>query len=488
MTDLTSSRSQSLARRVSVLLPLLVMLLAVPTVVAQRPPVPAPAPVPDALDRMNESIDALTKKVWPSVVQIQVTSYGARDQAGRGNANAIFGLQRSIGSGFVIDPDGYIMTNAHVVDGAQRVQVVLPAADADGRLATALSGKTNIVPARIVGTSTEIDLALLKIDGVKVPALPLATYSNVRQGETVFAFGSPNGLRNTLTHGLVSAVARQIDPDSPLIYLQTDAPINPGNSGGPLVNIRGEVVGLNTFILSQSGGNEGLGFAIPSATVRTAFRQLKEYGQLRRQAVGMSLQTITPSLAAGLGLARDYGVIVSDVWPGGPAEAAGMKVGDVLVSVDGQPADNLPTVAYNFRLRDSPERAAIVVQRGTAQFSLSVATVEDRNELDAVSSTADVEKSTVRELGIVGVEIDARIIAVARGLRAQNGVIVMARVAGATTEVPVLVRDIIRSVNNQPVLTLQGLRETVRAIAPGTPVTLQIQRDTRLMYVSFTLE
>ena len=167
----------------------------------------------------------------------------------------------------MIDAEGYILTNAHVVSGAQRVQIVLPADNADGTLATALSGKSSLLPARIVGLATELDLALLKVDGMKLPALPLATYSQVRQGETVFAFGSPIGLRNSLTHGLVSAVARQIDPDSPLIYVQTDAPINPGNSGGPLVNIRGEVVGVNTFILSQSGGNEGLGFAIPSATV-----------------------------------------------------------------------------------------------------------------------------------------------------------------------------------------------------------------------------
>ena len=174
----------------------------------------------------------------------------------------------------------------------------------------------------------------------------------------------PIGLRNSLTHGLVSAVARQVDPDSPLIYVQTDAPINPGNSGGPLVNIRGEVVGVNTFIVSQSGGNEGLGFAIPSATARTVFRQLKQYGQLRRQEMGMSIQTITSGMAAALGLARDYGVIVSDVWPGGPAEAAGLMIGDILVSVDGQPADNLPTVNYNFRLRDSTEKVQLVVLRG----------------------------------------------------------------------------------------------------------------------------
>ena len=218
--------------------------LAASTAFAQ--PVPR-AVQPDPLVRMNESIDALTKKVWPSVVQILVTSYGAREEpAGRTDTNVVVGRQRSSGSGFVIDPEGYIMTNAHVVSGAQRVQIVLPPDNADGTLATALSGRAQLIPARIVGITTELDLALLKVEGLKLPALPLATYSQVRQGETVFAFGSPIGLRNTVTHGLISAVARQVDPDSPLIYVQTDAPINPGNSGGPLVNIRGEVVGVNT--------------------------------------------------------------------------------------------------------------------------------------------------------------------------------------------------------------------------------------------------
>jgi len=469
---------------------LLIALTLVPAVRGQRGAAP-PAPVQgtDALARMNESIDALTKKVWPSVVQILVTGYGARGEAGRGGeASVVVGRQRSVGSGFVIDPEGYIMTNSHVIDGAQKVEIVVPPPDADGRLATALSGKMNIVPARIIGTSSELDLALLKIDNVKVPALPLATYSQVHQGETVFAFGSPGGLRNTLTHGLVSAVARQIDPDSPQIYVQTDAPINPGNSGGPLVNIRGEVVGVNTFILSQSGGNEGLGFAIPSATVRTVFRQLKAFGQLRKQEVGMSLQTITPTMAAALGLSRNYGVIVSDVWPGGPAEAAGMKIGDVLLQVDDQPAENLPTVNYFFRLRDSPDRVQISVLRGAAQMVLSVAAVEDRNELDSVTSVTDTAKNIVRELGILGVEIDAGIAAAAKGLRNPQGIIVVARVAGATSEVPLLPRDVIRTVNNKPVTTLQGLRDALRALTPGSPVVLQIQREARLMYVSFTLD
>jgi serine protease Do len=471
--------------RRSILPVCLVLLLFGVTTRAQRPPVPAQ---PDALTRMNESIDALTRKVWPSVVQIQVTSYGAREEGVRGSSSIVFGKQRSVGSGFVIDPDGYIMTNAHVVSGAQRVQIVLSADNADGTLATALSNRTSLIPARIVGLTTELDLALLKVDGTKLPALPLATYSNIRQGETVFAFGSPIGLRNSLTHGLVSAVARQVDPDSPQIYIQTDAPINPGNSGGPLVNIRGEVVGVNTFIMSQSGGNEGLGFAIPSATARTVFRQLKQYGQLRRQEIGVSLQTITLALAAGLNLVRDHGVIVSDVWPGGPAEAAGLKVGDVLVSVDGQPADNLPTVVYNFRLRDSPENVRLVVMRGAADHTLSVAAVEDRSELDSVAGMTDAEKSLVSELGILGVEIDPRIAAAATGLRDPYGVIVVARAAGATNETPLQPRDVIRSLNNRQTPTLQSLREAVRALAPGAAVTLHIQREGKLQYVSFMLE
>jgi len=447
----------------------------------------APAVSQDPLVRINEAVDALTKRVWPSVVQIMVSSYGAREE-GRGDASVVVGRQRSVGSGFVIDPEGYIMTNAHVVNGAQRVQIVLPADNVDGTLATALSGRTYLVSARIVGLAPELDLALLKVDGQKLPALPLATYSQVRQGETVFAFGSPIGLRNSLSHGLVSAVARQVDPDSPLIYIQTDAPINPGNSGGPLVNIRGEVVGVNTFILSQSGGNEGLGFAIPSATARTVFRQLKQYGQLRRQEIGMSMQTITGGMAAALGLVRNYGVIVSDVWPGGPAEAAGLKVGDILVSVDGQPADNLPTVSYNFRLRDSADNVQLVVLRGGTQQSLSVTPVEDRSALDSVSTAADPEKSLVPQLGILGVEIDKRIAATATGLRDAFGVIVVARAAGATSEVPLQPRDIIRSVNNRQMVTLQALRDAMSSLVPGAPVTLQIQRDGRLMYVSFTLE
>jgi len=469
------------------MLPALLVFLPL-TASAQQRPVPKPPPPPDPLVRMNEAVDALTKKVWPSVVQILVSSYGARTEGAPGNTGVVIGAERSTGSGFVVDAEGYIVTNAHVVSGARRVQVVLPADNADGTLAAALSGKSSLLTARIVGLASELDLALLKVDDMKLPALPLATYSEIHQGETVFAFGSPAGLRNSLTHGLVSAVARQTDPDSPLIYIQTDAPINPGNSGGPLVNIRGEVVGVNTFIVSQSGGNEGLGFAIPSATVRTAVRQLRQFGYLRRQEIGMSIQTITPTLASSLVLARDYGVIVSDVWPGGPAAAAGLQVGDILVSVDGRPAENVPTVSYSFRLRDSTDPVQLVVMTAGKQRALSVTPVEVRSDFDTVSAMADPEKNLVPELGILGVEIDKEIAAAATGLRDPHGVIVVARSAGGSSDVPLQQKDVIRRLNNQEIATLQGLRDAIRALTPGAPVTLQIQREGRLLYLPFTFD
>jgi len=181
-------------------------------------------------------------------------------------------------------------------------------------------------------------------------------------------------------------------------------------------------------------------------------------------------------------------VIVSDVWPGGPAEAAGLKVGDVLSSVDDQPADNLPTVSYQFRLRDSTDPVKLVVLRGNGQQTLSVTPVEQRNPLDSVSTLGDPSKSLVAELGILGVEIDAQIATASSGLRDPWGIIVVARAAGATTEVPLQPRDVIRAVNNTYVTTLDRLREAMRALRPGTPVTLQVQRDSRLMYISFTME
>jgi len=176
------------------------------------------------------------------------------------------------------------------------------------------------------------------------------------------------------------------------------------------------------------------------------------------------------------------------VLPGSPAQAMGVQTGDILVSIDGQPADNLPTVSYYFRLRDSAESVKLVVLRGTAQQTLSVPAVEVKNELDDVSGAADPEKNLIQPLGILGVEIDRKIAAMAKGLRDAYGIIVAAKTAGATSEVPLAVGDVIRNLNGKQMTSLEMLRSNLRMLAPGAPVTLQIQRDGRLMYVSFTLD
>src|SRR5271154_1504320 len=444
-------------------------------------------PEDNTLHKLNESVDALIRKVSPSVVQILVAGYGPVDES-HGNASVVIGRQRAIGSGFVIDPSGYIITNAHVVTGAQVVQVVLPSGNPDGSLQSLLSTKTNIVPARVVGVSREIDVALLKVDNVKLEALPIASYRNLHQGEVVLAFGSPEGLRNTVTLGVVSSVARQTDPDSPMVYIQTDAPINPGNSGGPLVNVDGAVVGVNTFILSQSGGNEGLGFAIPSSVVNVAYRQLRQFGHLHKTEIGIGIQTITPSLATALKLPRAYGVIVSDVKPDTAAAAAGLQIGDVLLSIDGRSAENLPFVGLQFLSRDTGEKVHLEVLRGGQQLAFDVKVMEPPHDMDQIAALADPEKSLVPALGILGVEITDKIAAMAPEIRDPFGILVAARAAGATVEVPLATGDVIRTLNGEPMTTLDRLRNALKALPAGASVALQIQRDDRLMYVAFTAD
>jgi serine protease Do len=441
----------------------------------------------NTLRKLNESVDALIKKVSPSVVQVLVTGYGPVESTDHSNTASVIGRQRAIGSGFVIDPEGYVITNAHVVAGAQRVQIVVPDSSPDGSLQAILSSRTNIVPARVVGVAKDIDLALLKVDNVKLAALPLAMYRNIRQGEVVLAFGSPEGLRNTVTFGVVSSVARQIDPDSPMVYIQTDAPINPGNSGGPLINVDGEVVGVNTFILSQSGGNEGLGFAIPSGLINVTYQQLRKFGHIHRVQIGVGLQTISPVLAAALNLPRSYGVIVSDVLPDSPALAAGVRIGDIILSIDGRLADSVPYVSFRLMSVNAGSKVHLEVLRNNERLAFDIPVAEPPHEMDQIASLADPEKNLVRPLGIIGVEIDKKIAAMASDLRDPFGIIVVAR-SSEGADIPLAAGDVIRSMNGQPMTTLERLRAALAALKSGAPVVLQIQRDQRLLFLAFTLD
>ncbi len=451
---------------------------------------PRKARPPDALHQLNDSIEALVQRVSPSVVQILVTGYGSAEDSSRKQTNDVIGRRQAVGSGVIVDPEGYIVTNAHVVNGAEKIEVIVPPQLASGApLDAAQDSQGKSYQGRVVGITREMDLAVIKIEAHALRALSIqGAIPPARQGEMVFAFGSPEGLRNTVTMGVVSSVARQPDPDSPLVYIQTDTPINPGNSGGPLVDADGELVGINTFILSTSGGNQGLGFAIPAGVVAAAYPQLLKYGHIHQPTIGALVQTITPELAAGLHLARDFGLIVSDVAPGGSADTAGLRIQDIILSVDGTPTGSLPLFAHSLYFHKSGERAKIEVLRGSDRVRLDVLLVDRPHKEDTFADIADPTKHLVRRLSILGIELTLDLARSLPDLRIPTGVIVAARTLGSgTVEIPLQTGDVIHGLNGTTITTLEGLRDALAKQKPGDAVALQIERYGQLIYVSFSL-
>lgn len=442
---------------------------------------------PDSLHQFNSSVRELVRRVRPSVVQVRVSGYGPVASS-RGDTSLVLGQQESIGSGVIIDPNGYIVTNAHVIRGANRVQVTIPVAAGDGSPDQSIVNEGgHTFEARIVGSDSQIDLALLKVEARGLPALPLSDYQRLRQGDVVFAFGSPEGLQDSVTMGVVSATARQTDPDSPMVFIQSDAPINRGNSGGALVNVDGELVGINTFILTEGGGNEGLGFAIPSAIVAFACPQLRSYGHVHRGETGIVVQAITPGLAAGLKLPIERGVLISDVLPGSSANSAGLKIQDVIVSVDGRPADNLPSLGTRLFMRRGAERIKLGILRGSEKLTFEVLTVEPPHDLDRLAGLIDPDKSLVSKLGVVAVEISPSIASSLSELRITSGVIVVARAADSNVYISLAAGDVIHGINGAPVETLEGLRSALDRFGANSPVVLQIEREGKLTFISFNL-
>lgn len=447
---------------------------------------PPPGRASDALHQLNDSVEALVQRVSPSVVQILVSGYGSTEDSDQGQMSVVIGRQRTIGSGVIVDPEGYIVTNAHVVKGAQKIEVVVPASAAAGKSSDANREQT--YDGRVVGVARQIDLAVIKIEAHQLPAIAVHKTVLPKQGEMVFAFGSPEGLRDTVTMGVVSAVARQPDPDSPLVYVQTDTPINPGNSGGPLVDADGELVGINTFILSRSGGNQGLGFAIPAGVVAFAYPQLVKYGHVHEPEIGAILQTITPELASGLHLERDYGVIVSDVVIDGPADKAGLKVQDIIVGVDDRPTATLPLFSQSLYMHGSGEHAKIAVLRGSNRLELDVSLAERPHKVDSLADSLDPVKDRIQHLGVLGIELNTDLAQSLPDLRIPSGVIVAAKTAGAgTAEVPLQTGDVIHGLNGVRVTSRAELRDGLAKLEPGDSVVLWIERYGQLIYVSFVL-
>jgi serine protease Do len=445
-----------------------------------------PAPFAD-LSQVSRSFEQLALKVSPAVVQVIVSGYAP---VALGDAQSVLSKQRSGGSGVILDSDGYIVTNAHVVDGAQRVQVLLASRiSAPASQSSILKARPRPLDARIVAIDRETDLAFLKIEEDGLPSLLLSDSDALQQGQLVFAFGSPLGLENSVTMGIVSSVARQFEPDDPMIYIQTDTAINPGNSGGPLVDTDGQIVGINTLILSQSGGNEGLGFAAPSNIVRAVYRQVRDKGVILRGEIGVRAQTITPLLAEALALPQDWGVLAADVEPGGPGDIAGLQVGDVILSLDGKVMENGRQFQVNLYRYSIGDVVNLDVLRGQEQKAVQVAVLERTRDPERFLRMVSRERNLIPQLGILAIGVNRDLAKLLPPLRRPAGVIVAALVAdGPYWKTEFQPGDVIHAVNRTPVGDLPDLRKALEPIQPGDALAIQIERDGELFFALFQFE
>lgn len=443
---------------------------------------------PGVLVQLNGALESLAARVSPAVVQILVTGYGPLREEDK-SQTAFIVRQHAVGSGVIVDSNGYIMTNAHVVEGAQRIRVALPLPMGDSAGQSPI-GKRRILEARLLGQHKETDLALLKIDDTDLPTLPLMSQQRPRVGQLVFAIGSPEGLQNSVTMGVVSALARQPDATKPLTYIQTDAPINPGNSGGPLVDMNGSVVGINTFILSQGGGSEGLGFAIPARVVDFVYHSLRAHGHVHHVEIGAGAQEITPTLAEGLHLPQRWGVVVDDVKPDGPAAAAGLKVQDIILTADDRRIETLPSLSAALYLHRLDQVVKLEILRGNEKKTLYVPAIESRDHMDELIDTVNPDNSLVPRLGVLAIDLTPELLSrLGSALRIPGGVVVIGRAADLIMpDTGLQAGDIIHQLNTTLIDSLDTLRTTVRALKTGDPVVLQVERDGGLMYVSFEME
>ena len=443
----------------------------------------------DSLHDLSGQLESLAHRVSLSVAQIFSTGYVLTDDRESGGSNAaIVTRQRASGSGVVVAADGYIVTNAHVVSNAHKVRVrIARGNETEGGGTVAPSGK--MLDATVVGLDRETDVAVIRVDRDDLVPLPLGDSDGLRQGQLVMAFGNPLGLENSVSMGVVSSVARQIKPEDTMIYIQTDAPINPGNSGGPLVDADGKVMGLNTFILSQSGGSEGLGFAIPSNIVRNVYQQIRREGHVHRSEIGVYAQTITPPMASGLQLPQDWGVLLSDVAPGGPGDVAGLKPGDIVLSLNGKTEESARQLEVDLYRYPVGANVDLAIARNGEKSTVQVSTVERHGDPERFADMVDPSKNLVKRLGILGIDVDERVAALVPDLRKHYGVVVAARAGDSAYSGDTLqLGDVIYALNNAPVTDIATLRKLLDGLKDSDAAVLQVERDGRLMYITLEIE
>jgi len=435
---------------------------------------------------LSGALEEVTARVAPTVVQIQVTSYAPGVAELAGGAAALLRTAHSTGSGVILSADGYIITNAHVVEGGRRFVVVLTRPAVPGTPGrSAVPPVPQAVPARLVGSDRETDLALLKVDLGDLPFATLGDSDSLVPGRLVLAFGSPLGLSNSVTMGIVSAVGRQLEAEGRMLYIQTDTPINPGNSGGPLVDLTGKVVGINTLIASQGGGSEGVGFAAPSAIVRHVYEQLRQWQRVRRGEIGVFAQTVTPALAAGLRLPRDWGVVLGDVYPGGPADRAGLRPGDMIYTLDGKPMENGRQFDVNLYRKPIGQPVTLEVVRGPQRLILRVPVVERREGAQFIDLVTP-EQNLIPRLGVLGLDLTPELARLIPGVRAPRGVVIASVAGDAMADLAP--GDVVYGLNGAPVAGLAELRTSLAALPVGQVAVLHAGRQGQLRFLTVTIE
>jgi len=433
-----------------------------------------------------QSFTDLVEKVRPAVVNISTTStvrvpgHPFRNFWGPGEENPFgdffkrfFGdapgrefKQQSLGSGFVVDKNGYIITNNHVVENADEIKV------------KSFSGKE--YKAKVIGRDSKTDLALIKISSLfgDLPTLPFGDSDRTRVGEWVLAIGNPFGLEETVTKGIISATGRVIGSGPYDNFLQTDAPINPGNSGGPLVNLRGEVIGINTAIVASG---QGIGFAIPSNMAKQVFAQLRDKGKVVRGWIGVSIQNISPEMVEAFKLKEARGALVGDVLPGSPAEAGGIQRGDVIIAFDGKgvkDASDLPRIVAATPLEKT---VAIQVIRDSQPLELKVTVAEMDEQKVASRSQRKVSK---QDFGMTVDEITPHWVQ-EFSLKDRTGVVIVEVLEGSpAAEAPLRPGDVIKEIARQPVRNLREYGAALERLQENRPVLLFISRGGRTFYSS----
>jgi serine protease Do len=374
-------------------------------------------------------------------------------------------IRKGVGSGFIVSADGYILTNAHVVDDASEVTVKLT----DNREFNA----------KVVGADKRTDVALVKIDAKNLPVVRIGEAAKSKVGEWVAAIGSPFGLENTVTAGIISAKSRSLPDENYVPFIQTDVAINPGNSGGPLFNMSGEVIGINSQIYSRTGGYMGLSFAVPIEVAMKVKTDLQKYGKVTRGRLGVTIQGVTKELADSFGLKKPQGALVAAVEPKSPAEKAGIKTGDIILGVDGRDIENsidLPRVIGESR-PGTQVKLKIWRQGGTKELTASL------GEMPA-EKIAKVEGSAKERPGKLGLAVRPLTDEERKQLEADGGLLVE-QAEGPAARAGVQAGDVILAFNNQPLKTVDQLRRLVDRSRGA--VALLIQREGNKIYVPVKL-